>query len=108
MAWKPRQCLSLVNAAVYVDDKDTVWITEWTSNAIMRFDPRSQKWDSFPSTARCGKCWGGRARRGARNRPMTDYGGSRKVTDSARAMYAFGVRLLTLDLSTNGYAHVRP
>ena len=54
MAWKPRQCWSLVNAAVYVDDKDTVWITEWTSNAIMRFDPRSQKWDSFPSTARCG------------------------------------------------------
>ena len=38
--------------SVYVDDRDMVWITEWTSNAIMRFDPRSQKWDSYPSNAR--------------------------------------------------------
>ena len=38
--------------SVYVDDKDLVWITEWTSNAIMRFDPRTQKWDSYPSNVR--------------------------------------------------------
>ena len=40
--------------SVYVDDQDMVWITEWTSNAIMRFDPRTQKWMLLARTIECG------------------------------------------------------
>jgi virginiamycin B lyase len=29
--------------AVYVDEKDAVWLTDFGSNAIVRFDPRSEK-----------------------------------------------------------------
>ena len=25
--------------SVWVDDKDTVWLTDWSINAIVRFDP---------------------------------------------------------------------
>ncbi len=35
--------------SVWVDASDKVWLTEWTSNAIVRFDPASQKFESFPS-----------------------------------------------------------
>ena len=30
---------------MYVDDKDMVWASEWSSNAMLRFDPGSQKLD---------------------------------------------------------------
>lgn len=53
---------------MWVDDKDKVWITEWTSNAIMRFDPNTAKFESFPSNksgagvrqmlGRTGEAWG--------------------------------------------------
>ena len=35
--------------ALWVDDQDKVWLSEWNSNAIIRFDPRSERFDSFPS-----------------------------------------------------------
>ena len=35
--------------AVWVDDKDKVWLTDWSTNAVVRFDPQTQKFDSFPS-----------------------------------------------------------
>jgi virginiamycin B lyase len=38
--------------AVYVDDKDKVWLTDWTNNAIVRFDPVAQKFENFPSNKR--------------------------------------------------------
>jgi virginiamycin B lyase len=44
--WKP----PVENAktyAVYVDDRDQVWSTEWTSNATFRFDPASEKFERF-------------------------------------------------------------
>lgn len=31
--------------AVYVDDKDIVWASEWSNNAMLRFDPRAEKFD---------------------------------------------------------------
>ena len=31
--------------AVYVDDKDIVWAAEWGNNAMLRFDPKSEKFD---------------------------------------------------------------
>lgn len=29
--------------AVYVDERDVVWITDFGANAIVRFDPRTQR-----------------------------------------------------------------
>ena len=54
--------------SVWVDDRDKVWLTEWSSNAIVRFDPVAEKFDSFPSSrsgadvrqmlGRVGEAWG--------------------------------------------------
>jgi virginiamycin B lyase len=45
-----------------------VWLTEWTGNAIVQFDPRTAKFESFPSSranaavrqmlGRPGEAWG--------------------------------------------------
>src|SRR5262249_46320092 len=35
--------------AVWVDPDDKVWLSEWAANAIVRFDPASEKFESFPS-----------------------------------------------------------
>ena len=55
--------------AVYVDDKDRVWATDWSANAIQRFDPVSESFETFPSDKRSasvrqmlgrpGEAWGG-------------------------------------------------
>jgi virginiamycin B lyase len=34
--------------AVYVDDIDVVWISDWGANAILRFDPKTESFESFP------------------------------------------------------------
>ena len=39
-AWKPSDQSQIY--AVYVDDHDKVWLTEWSSNAILRFDPETE------------------------------------------------------------------
>jgi virginiamycin B lyase len=54
--------------SVWVDDKDKVWLTDWSINAIVRFDPVTEKFDSFPSNqeranvrqmlGRSGEAWG--------------------------------------------------
>jgi len=33
---------------VWVDSDDKVWLTEWTSNAIVRFDPVTERFETFP------------------------------------------------------------
>lgn len=33
--------------SVYVDDKDVVWASEWTHNAVLRFDASLEKFDVF-------------------------------------------------------------
>jgi virginiamycin B lyase len=33
--------------AVYVDDRDHVWVSEWSHNAIHRFDPGTGKFESY-------------------------------------------------------------
>ena len=38
--------------AVYVDERDAVWLSDFAANAIVRFDPQSERFESFPSTAR--------------------------------------------------------
>ena len=34
--------------AVFVDNKDIVWISDFGSNAMIRFDPSTEKFQSFP------------------------------------------------------------
>ena len=38
--------------AVYVDEHDKVWLSDWTNNAIVRFDPAREKFERFPSNRR--------------------------------------------------------
>ena len=42
--------------AVYVDDKDKVWVSDWAANAIHRFDPVTREFESFPSNKRARRC----------------------------------------------------
>ena len=54
--------------AIFVDDKDMVWLSDLGSNAIVRFDPSQQKFEvlSLPSSGanvrqllgRPGEVWG--------------------------------------------------
>jgi virginiamycin B lyase len=54
--------------AVYVDGDDKVWLTDFLTNAIVRFDPVTEKFESFPSDrrgasvrqmlGRAGEVWG--------------------------------------------------
>jgi virginiamycin B lyase len=34
--------------AVYVDDRDVVWLTDFGANAIVRFDPATEQFESIP------------------------------------------------------------
>jgi len=54
--------------AVYVDDEDIVWLTDFGANAIVRFDPKTETFTSLPHSApnaavrqllgRPGEVWG--------------------------------------------------
>ena len=54
--------------AVYVDEADVVWLTDFTANAIVRFDPTTETFVSFPAESqpaevrqllgRPGEVWG--------------------------------------------------
>ena len=33
--------------AVYVDERDQVWLSDWGSNAVLRFDPASETFTRF-------------------------------------------------------------
>jgi virginiamycin B lyase len=54
--------------AVYVDETDAVWLTDFTANAIVRFDPETETFLSFPAESepanvrqllgRPGEVWG--------------------------------------------------
>jgi virginiamycin B lyase len=54
--------------AVYVDDQDIVWLTDFGANAIVRFDPTTEKFTSYPHAqpnaavrqllGRSGEVWG--------------------------------------------------
>jgi len=55
--------------SVYVDDRDAVWLTDFSANAIVRFDPKTETFLSFPSdksganvrqmAGRPGEAWAG-------------------------------------------------
>jgi virginiamycin B lyase len=38
--------------SVYVDEQDKVWLTDFMTNSIVRFDPKTEKFESFPSNQR--------------------------------------------------------
>jgi virginiamycin B lyase len=57
--------------AVWVDDKDKVWLTDWSTNAIVRFDPLSENSTACPRIGpgpMYARCWADRARYGVPNR----------------------------------------
>jgi virginiamycin B lyase len=33
--------------AVYVDERDQPWVSDWGDNAMLRFDPESEKFERF-------------------------------------------------------------
>ena len=54
--------------SIYVDELDAVWLSDFAQNAVVRFDPATQAFDSFPSDranaavrqmlGRPGEAWG--------------------------------------------------
>jgi virginiamycin B lyase len=40
--------------AVYVDELDKVWLTDFGGNAIHRFDPQTEQFETFPLPSRPG------------------------------------------------------
>jgi virginiamycin B lyase len=54
--------------SVYVDDEDQVWLSDFGANSLVRFDPRTEQFTSFPLPAqgaavrqllgRPGEVWG--------------------------------------------------
>ena len=76
--------------AVYVDDRDIVWLTDFGANAIVRFDPATERFDpvELPSEAaavrqlhgRPGEVWGAESRAGP-TRGGTG-GGRARLTES--------------------------
>src|SRR5438309_2733609 len=48
---------------VCVDETDAVWVSDWGANAILRFDPKTEKFDSFPLPDRMPACGSSRAAR---------------------------------------------
>jgi len=38
--------------AVYVDDTDMVWLSDFGANAMVRFDPEREQFETFPSDRR--------------------------------------------------------
>ena len=37
--------------AVYVDDDDIVWLSDFGANAVVSFDPKTETFESFPGSA---------------------------------------------------------
>ncbi|HZE60724.1 MAG TPA: hypothetical protein VE085_09225 [Burkholderiales bacterium] len=37
--------------AVYVDENDRVWASEWTAQVMPRFDPQTEKFESYRSSS---------------------------------------------------------
>ena len=67
-------------------NKDKVWVTDFVANAILRFDPASEKFETFPSN-----------KRGAAVRQMLGRAG-RSVGRGVRHRPAGGGALLRLTL----------
>jgi virginiamycin B lyase len=56
--------------AVYVDETDAVWVSDWGANAILRFDPKTEKFESFrcpTGMPGCASSQAARAKSGAPN-----------------------------------------
>jgi virginiamycin B lyase len=37
--------------AVYVDERDIVWVSDFGANAVLSFDPKSEQFTSYPGSA---------------------------------------------------------
>ncbi len=34
--------------AIFVDDRGIVWLSDWSANALVRFDPQTERFDVLP------------------------------------------------------------
>jgi streptogramin lyase len=50
IVWYTAQAQGAQAYAVYVDDEDKVWLSDFDANAVLRFDPVTEKFTSFPET----------------------------------------------------------
>ena len=48
-SWRPEGERPRVYA-VYVDDRDIIWVTEWGGNATLSFDPATERWTRYPGS----------------------------------------------------------
>jgi len=51
--------------AVYVDDTEAVWVSDWGANAILSFEPKTERFEFFPypTLRQCAAaCWSQRRR----------------------------------------------
>ncbi|MFO1183166.1 MAG: SMP-30/gluconolactonase/LRE family protein [Bauldia sp.] len=55
-AWKewPLPGASASAYAIFVDSRDIVWVSDFVSQAVLSFDPKSEKFTAFPNSARNG------------------------------------------------------
>jgi virginiamycin B lyase len=72
MTRRPRRGASgsfpVMHKRIRVDADDRVWLTDWSTNAIVRFDPATERFTSYPSDrrganvrqmlGRAGEAWG--------------------------------------------------
>jgi virginiamycin B lyase len=80
--------------AVYVDEKDQVWLSDFGANAIVRFDPVSERFASFPSDrnsanvrqmlGRGGEVWGAESGTDRLVRVRQRSAAERRTTDARR------------------------
>jgi virginiamycin B lyase len=80
--------------AVYVDEKDQVWLSDFGANAIVRFDPASERFASFPSDrnsanvrqmlGRGGEVWGAESGTDRLVRVRQRSAAERRTTDARR------------------------
>jgi virginiamycin B lyase len=54
-SWRTRKAPGDNPHSYAVDDRDKVWVSEWTANVTLRFDPVTEKFDSI-AMPRPGAC----------------------------------------------------
>ena len=74
--------------AVYVDDRDKVWLTDFGANAIVRFDPRTERFEVVPRCRRrarpSARCSAAPARSGAPSPAPTSSSSSGRASPERR------------------------
>ena len=43
--------IAVSSACVFVDDRDVVWVSDFDANAVLSFDPETERFTSYPGSA---------------------------------------------------------